>query len=109
MNFKKWPYWVRGGILFTLVGIIACKIFLFDNAPSSPPTGIADIAFTLLFAPVVVAATVAFSLGAGSTVFIPSLTLAGYFITILLSLAIYFVLGAILGWLYGKIKKKVKT
>ena len=101
MGWKNWPYWLKGGILFSLINaLLSTLIYLillilknnFDTIRFA-----AEYSFFLVI----------------SLLFInPAWYFSGprsYFDIIfglVVGAALYFIIGAIIGWIYGKIKSR---
>ncbi len=85
MGWKKWPSWVKGGV----IGVIFYIILFIITFASCFETGIGGLCknkiFELLVSP-------------GSVIQLP--------FNILFDSIIYFLLGALIGWLVGKFRKK---
>lgn len=103
-KFKNRPYWVKGGIIGVIIGLIVYKVFLMIflghwqytdiNLNLYEDEGTTPYSFKLIIW------LVAFhSLAA---------PFAGPFGSLVLfaGLIYYFVIGSIIGWIYGKIKRK---
>jgi len=88
MKWNRWPYWVRGGVLGALISFCVSALSVYGG--SSIVGTIATIFFLLM----------AFPLLLLFQDFIPQ-----DFRTVVILTSIYFILGTILGWLYGKMKK----
>ena len=76
MGWKNWPYWLRGGISLDLLIIISMIIF--------PKLSEIPIISILLYFPL----------------------FYGFIIGGLIILFCWFIIGAIIGWIYGKIKRE---
>lgn len=88
MNWKNQPYWEKGGKL-TLLVASTCLILLFlEIAPSW---------LYLVLYPVV---PILYIIGFDDVL--------GIIFGVIIILFIYFLIGAILGWLYGKFKNRNK-
>ncbi len=89
MAWKNWPYWVKGGIIGFVIGIIFAIFNLFSNGYIG--------AFTLL--PFLLLKILDNCYGEGC------LGLFVYYGSIAF-LVEFTLFGAIIGWIYGKIKKR---
>ena len=90
------PCWVKGGsVLVSLVGIIVLLIFfLLPCAPGN-----------CFIEPWMIPLYFAFPIYIGFGILLEPLGLVGYIIA---SIIFYFLIGAIIGWIYGKIKNRKK-
>jgi hypothetical protein len=86
MSWKDWPYWVRGGVIGVLVYFILALLvvtYIFSVATSS------DDGLALI------------------VIFLPGLWLTQKSIfALLINLLSFFIIGAIIGWIIGKIKER---
>lgn len=97
MEWKNYPIWLRGGIIAAIVGIIWFVLGLvFGNLGFCSIVG-GKVNYCGVFA----------------IFFIPSLLLAifsltgrGILIAVISTILIYFLIGAFIGWIVGKIKHK---
>ena len=109
MGWKKWPYWIKGGI-FGLIILLLLSISAFSVAIDC--FGCSDDECTRRLCPTgfffeKVRGIVNFPL-IGVVLNIP---LTGSFLVLfnlVLYIAYYFAIGAIAGWIYEKIKSKKK-
>ncbi|OGZ78174.1 MAG: hypothetical protein A2358_02385 [Candidatus Staskawiczbacteria bacterium RIFOXYB1_FULL_37_44] len=104
MFYKNWPYWLKGGIILDLLIIIAFLIYRFFSIFSS--LLILEILFpsTLLIRELSIKCFLAGYMGDRS---ICPISLQTFQIILLISSIIfYFIVGAIIGLIYGKIKNK---
>jgi len=89
MGWKNWPYWLKGGLIFEIVLLIQiiltylCLITGFIHG---------DAANCLVFA---------ISPGLLFTKIVD-----GIIIPIVVNLVVYFTIGTLIGFLFGKLKKK---
>lgn len=105
MNFKKWPYWIKGGCI---AGIIGTAIFLFL------PEDVSNLAFTpwwavwlilpafFLFSAICIVSGTDFISNTDSEshlALLENLWILSIFITL-------FVMGSLIGFIVGKIKPK---
>ncbi|MBS3085684.1 hypothetical protein J4225_03285 [Candidatus Pacearchaeota archaeon] len=79
MGWKDWPYWLKGGVIFEILLIIGLFLIAFIKGE-----GLA-ILFLLIFF--------------GGENPWEMFTFLGFLI-------LYFILGAIIGWIYGKIRNR---
>ena len=102
MNWKKWPYWLRGGVILFILGIILNIIGwiaeLKNVSPVTKGLGYAVVNLPVLFI-VTLVSRILKPLG---------LPLGLFFSNIMVLLIIYFLIGALIGWIIGKIKSKSK-
>ena len=111
MGWKNWPYWVRGGLIGGLIAVVLDLIilssgilFLNDlNANNLSgyqrfvlyfiiiPMGLISFPLLMILVPL-------FGYGEAIT--------AGYFFLPFVSIVSFFIIGAIIGLVYGKIKKR---
>lgn len=107
MNLKKWPYWVRGGIIAILIGIA----WYFFNRLLFINSGVILVLSATPFISVI--ASVATILFQWPMIGWAVLRTGDYFpigkdtetiLMISLNICWLFILGALVGWLYGKIK-----
>ena len=98
MGWKDWPYWLRGGIIVVLIPVIIFLIVLiFEKISSSrDPTYYQGTHGTL-------AGYLLIALGLPINIIAPTL---GEGTFIFLTAIMYFVIGAIIGLIVGKIKSK---
>ncbi|MEI6731272.1 MAG: hypothetical protein WCK90_01185 [archaeon] len=102
MSWKDLPNWLKGGIIVTLIGLI---IFLlssvcYQTKCREPAQGCQDYfnyAFCSYSNKIIV--TVDFSINPLINSFAPIIAFIG-------TIAIYFIIGAIIGWILGKFKSK---
>ncbi len=95
MNWKKWPYWVRGGVVGVLFAVFL--VGGFHYCPSVGVDGKTNFQCLLWAIP----------LSIGEFIFY------GLFdfplpLFLFVEIIIWFILFALLGWLYGKIKNRKK-
>ena len=108
MKWSKWPYWVRGGILLSVAYILITGLLYLGtkcpNAPNPCEQGLFGLGILLIISPMVFLLEI---------IPIPLERMPPaieFLIFILLQIAMYFALGSVLGWLYGKIKgRKTST
>ncbi len=93
MNWKKWPYWVRGGVIFSMVGTTGALLTNFES----------DF-FMLPVFPFILNVGLFISDKSPSS---DDLLRENFVLTIDVLIG-YFIIGSILGWLYGKIKSRKK-
>src|SRR3989344_7726543 len=100
MNFKKWPYWVRGGVMLFAIGFLVA----FTKFIALQLIGPLPLPFwmNLIFAELSLPAALLFP-------FVPSVITHGFvasqeIIIVLLNSVSYFFIGTIGGLIYGKIK-----
>jgi len=106
MGWKSWPSWLKGGIIgliFALIvsGAVIILDSLFRNWLNSG--GIIPL---LLLVFNIIGVIIIFSMGIGAAGSNFNLNFLGYSIVLFSSLISYFVIGALIGWIIGKIKKK---
>ena len=91
MGWKERPYWLKGGIIIILFYILIGIVFsIYDFATFDDFKGF----FTFMY-----------FVGPGSFIF--GIDGPMEFITsFIFTIAIYFIIGAIIGWIYGKIKNR---
>ena len=97
MNWKNWPYWLKGGIIATLFPIIVFALnFLFDYIAGT--SGETFLYFFLLISTPTIPIFNLF--------FKPSIPYnITYIIFFTSTLAMYFIIGSVIGWIYVKIKR----
>ncbi|MBX4196472.1 hypothetical protein KW805_02710 [Candidatus Pacearchaeota archaeon] len=119
MGWKDWPYWLKGGVISSLISIIIIFLY-FRGAPwSATLTG---ISFLVLLFPLILTfillnpecnrVTCYTGPGGGQCIrqaYCESLG-SGQFsshliVPVIIALGIYLLIGIFLGWLYGKMKK----
>lgn len=103
MGWKDWSYWFKGGFIFGLISFIGSLLWLGYYIP----------AFSKLFFNFWLAVVLSpgqflalFGLmGPQGDISIFKL-LGTWAIGFVISLIIYFIIGAVIGWIYGKIKNR---
>lgn len=114
MFFKKWPYWLKGAIIFEIIFIIIFIIILAINLINQKLffKFFYDI-FIFMFMPAVLMVYPLSSecfFGERSFLFGPKKCPIGEteygIILFVSSVVFYFVIGALFGWIYKKIKNK---
>ncbi|MFC1685524.1 hypothetical protein ACFLZZ_00710 [Nanoarchaeota archaeon] len=80
MNWKEWPYWVKGGVIGLIIGILSSI-----SAPMYTVLALMLIGGALGFG----------AEGQGYFIIISGLTL----------IFLFFVIGALIGWIYERYKK----
>jgi len=98
MGFKDWPSWVKGGVIFIILGTLAFPLFYFGANKI-----IADDWFGRFY-PVIFVTLWDFEVADPPLVL--SQQIIKISIAVVLTLIQYFVIGAILGGLFGLIKSK---
>ena len=94
MNWKNWPYWVRGGVVTGILSVvIGAYYILYDGLRSDILTTIYSPVLSVLF------------MSKGGLFSGNSPSLFETFFAITLN---GFAYGVIVGWLYGKIKNRNK-
>ena len=96
MGWKNWPYWLKGGIIATLIYIIV-SVYTLPQLNLPTPLGIKQLLGLILFPSYLVY----FIIGAFIRVTSTTIILID-----IISIPLYFIIGAIIGLIYGKIKKK---
>ena len=92
MNWKYLPYWLRGGLVTIFLSfIISSLTALFFK-----------LTFSLSF--LIVGAIVVLTICVGGEKCSTNLQ---WFLMIVISLISYFIIGALIGWVYGKMKSKI--
>lgn len=112
MGWKNWSYWVRGGIIAICVAVIMFVIsfalwlieFTFVGfSTSKHAPAIIEIPTNLIFSILYIISfpiqLIRFFLAPGGV----STTVGG-----VLGIGTYFAIGALIGWIYGKIKQRGK-
>ncbi len=108
MGWKDWPYWVKGGIIAIIVHIILLPLLLLSiwTSYSTPPTDAGAIGAAILFGASIGPFISPFIFGI-LPMPIPFSSVVGYYlIGFIFPIIIYFILGAIIGLVYGKIKSR---
>lgn len=111
MFYKNWPYWLKGGIISIITMVILMGLAYWLPVWFSINIDISFLLAFLVFAPTAILASLVglggcfnmdgpCSLGGGDSAFI---------IMIILNMAGYFIVGAIIGLIYGKIKRRIKN
>jgi hypothetical protein len=102
---KNYPYWARGGIVsVVLSAVVALILFIFFTC-STPFT---DSCWFPSWAVIFYLPLVIFQINL--PVYPASFADTAFLIKIILAAIIfYFIIGAIIGWIYGKIKNRNKT
>ncbi len=103
MNWKKWPYWARGGVLGFLVTIIFLP---FGYSPVGVVTGFLLAPSVFLVKSFFMRSVVPSEEEIGNTISVSSGVAGVFQVAAILSPIFWFIIGAILGWIYGKIKSK---
>lgn len=105
MGWKNWSYWLKGGIVAVIISIILLIIpfllFLFITVDGYIGTIFFYIYFISLRISIFPAFLMRFVQGASDSSAI-NVTM----LIVIISLITWFVIGAIIGWIYGKIKLK---
>src|SRR3989344_4254200 len=98
MVWKNWSYWVKGGIIFTII------IFIFQIIGAF---AVLSGTKNLIFAPFIfVQGFLNYPFGIPIANFLETLSFGIYPLTLLLNLVYLFIIGAIIGLIYGKIKNR---
>ena len=97
MAWRDWTYWLKGGIIGVILGILVSLAFLFGLTILSLP----GIILAYILAPVDQLLLVIF---AGNNGYVNETV--GYLFITISAVIEFFVIGAIIGLIYGKIKKK---
>lgn len=93
--WKNWPYWAKGGVTLVITMAIV----------SLP--GIFFMPLRIIFLPGVLINILFDELFIGGTLYNPTLPEGiSIALSIIFSVAIYFIIGTLFGWLYGKIKNR---
>lgn len=95
MEWKNWPYWLKGGIILLIIHSILTLIgflFLYD---STDPNG--DVALIIL--PNIIIPLIALNWMHLPLIF-------GKWSSIFYFSIFWFIIGTLIGWIYGKIKSK---
>jgi hypothetical protein len=98
MGWKEWPTWLKGGVIglilsvLFLIGLIICA----SSSLGSGSYGCINFIFPLFFG-----AFMASILNIQNK-------FVGYFVIGFTNLIIYFLIGALIGWIVGKIKNRNK-
>ncbi len=98
MGWKTWPYWLKGGIIPSLVYLlIACIFFILGEMEllNKATELILTRLFMIMSIPTITSFYAIFPDYSASFFNITTITATGYFI-----------IGAIIGWIYGKIKNR---
>jgi VIT1/CCC1 family predicted Fe2+/Mn2+ transporter len=98
MIWKDWPYWLKGGIVATLIPILVFVVNLVIDV-LVPPKGETFLFFFLIVATPALPIFNAFFKSS-----IPyNIT---YIIFVVAILVMYFIVGSVIGWIVGKRKTK---
>ena len=110
MSWKDWPYWLRGGLIgliipvaILIIGIIVIIELLKDGggfAFNVPAIFVILVLIFILSSPVILVSTIFKIHILSDTNFYSSIILS-----VIISLPIYFIIGAIIGFIYGKFKR----
>jgi hypothetical protein len=90
MNWKNWPYWLKGGVALLVIGVVCMIIAYFGDLSEGGSIDWLMVLLTLPFA------FSAFFMGA---------TGVSLLIGIVQQSLLYFAAGSLFGWIYGKFKK----
>jgi hypothetical protein len=101
MGWKNWAYWKKGGIIGLVFGIIL-SIFAFLDSFFLSTNYIPYFVYNLLFGPIVILILILLCPGGDYCLMDTTLPI---FIALILE---YFAVGAIIGLIVGKIKKRKK-
>jgi len=109
MKFKNLPAWLKGGIIGLIIGILFILGAYFYQwwvdytAPTIPPVMIEkpNILKILLFLPFILPFIIA-----SLILFLLTGLENEYPITIFIGLIVYFLIGAFIGWIVGKVRKR---
>ncbi|HCC59632.1 MAG: hypothetical protein A2402_03235 [Candidatus Staskawiczbacteria bacterium RIFOXYC1_FULL_37_43] len=107
MFWKNWPYWLKGGIILFLYSLSA--VVMFANLNHALPVFVSVI-FLPVFIPAWFCLTWLCGIGGLSHGVLASCYTSGIWIFIysLPVIIFFFVFGAIIGLIYGKIKNIIK-
>ena len=96
MNWKSWPYWVKGAVVGSALGVIIFLLLLFWNAY---PLWAIGILFFSLVPGFMLAGS--FAIQDGNP--IPNFGVAAFS-----NIIAYAIIGAFIGYLYGRFKNRKK-
>ena len=92
MGWKNWPYWIKGGIIFGFIPIITLfLVFIYSRE-------LAALIFIFLFGFGVPA--ILDDLGYTTEIATRAVIIWG------IPIIIWFIIGSVIGWIYGKIKSR---
>ena len=103
MTWKDWPYWLKGGILAILL-ILALSFLFGIFIMFKGDIYIFRSLFYIFVVPgMILIAARKFSMYGYE---IPDINFFDVFIMTTFSIGLYFIIGALIGWIYSKIKSK---
>ncbi len=106
MKWKDFPTWLKGGIIGVIIGILTFLVGYFYQELTKDKIRTMLVVekrlwlIILIFFPVLISLLILELMGIGDKYLV---------IVLLLSLIIYFLIGAFIGWIVGKIKPKKKS
>jgi len=104
---KTWPYWLKGGLIFLVMGLINSLIVLSIGINKagyfSLPLGLSLLILIGIFGGGFINKIIIWDTSLGGTSF---LTHFGTIVIIISTLIFYFLMGVLIGWIYGKIKRR---
>jgi len=103
MGWKKWPYWLKGGIISVGIAILSTLVLIPFGTPESGWFSYYSIPMFIGAMPLVVL----LALISGMNDYAISNAFPGAFL--LYAAITYFLVGALVGLIYGKIKSKRPT
>ncbi len=102
MSWKNWPYWLKGGIIG--VGVVLISSFIIGGITGIAPDNIIINLFYIFLIPgIIILAVMRFKTYGYE---MPDMTFFEYVLMAVISIIPYFIIGAIIGWVYGRFKKK---
>ena len=112
MFYKNWPYWLKGGAISILVFVLVFIISLFIKAsePSCPAGALCNVILVIepyryALLPVWVIIRFSWQFISGKEVYYNFFE-ENIFLMFIASAVFYFIIGAIIGLIYGKIKNR---
>ena len=96
MSWKNWPYWLKGGIILDVVYLLVVSMYVITFLIENISQSIFILLYFISFPAFLILRLIEYD----------SHNVITY--TIIISFLIYFILGALIGLIYGKIKNSRK-
>ena len=103
MGWKKWPSWLKGGVIGVIIILVLSfiiGIFLMINGDTHI---IRSLFFSFLLPGAIFIGVINFIRFGYET---PDSSFLDYLFIVVISIALYFILGALIGWIVGKIRNR---
>jgi hypothetical protein len=108
MNWKNWPYWVRGVIVGLLIFVILFVVYMLFSGHL--PDWLVYIFLIPMFIPMIISGHVTpyFCTPTISNFLFDDCLITGVIIAVIFTFMELLICGALIGWFYGKIKSHHK-